>query len=461
MSQADPGRAPTLPTLPLTLPQLDFWEEFTFHPQEPIATVAHCLDIDGVVSEPALVAAIERTIAESDVLSVRFHSESGQDRPWQSCDPRCLPELKRFDLRTSARRLQEARERMEADIAAPLDLRGDAVSAQWLFRVGEARYLWYIRAHHIILDGYGIALMEQRCGQLYAHYLGWGEAGPAFHRFASFVAEEEAYRASRRHEADRAFWRDYLAAAAVLPVLHRGDKDFSGPPHEAQGALTAEFTAGLQTLSQRAGIGWPDLLVLLSGLYLFRSLPRQETGGREMLPLWLPFMSRWGSVAAHMPAMLVNILPFHLSVGPQERLGDFLSRSAAALKTQRRHGRYRIEQIAIDNGLPKGSRYFFSPLINVLPFSTPAFHGCAVARHVLTNGQGEGIDLTFRGQADGSELTFALSADSALFVREQFEQHRRELPAFLAGAVAPGALQRPVVEVLSGLPEGELALSPG
>lgn len=457
MSQADTSRTLTSSTLPLTLPQLDFWEEFTFHPDEPIATVAHCLDIDGVADERALVAAITQTIAESDVLCVRFHVEPGRGTPLQSCDPQLRPSLRQFDLRDFADAAREARARMEADVAAPLDLRGEGLSEFWLLRLGERRYLWYIRAHHIILDGYGFALIEQRCGQLYSQRLAGGEAGPAFHPFASFIAEEEAYRASRRHESDRGYWRDQFAAYAALPVLHRGDKDASEPPHEVYGVLSAEVSEGLRRLALQVDIGWPDLLVLLSGLYLSRSLLRQQSEGREILPIWLPFMSRWGSVAAHMPAMVVNILPFHLSYGPDESLEDILRANAATLRTQRRHGRYRIEQIAMDNGMPEGSRYFFSPLINVLPFSAPVFHGCAVTREILGSGQGEGIDLTFRGQDDGSGLSFAMSADPAMFAREPFERHGRELPAFLEQALATEALMRPIAELLDEQREDTLS----
>ena len=445
MSQADSRRA----LMPLTLPQLDFWEEFTFHPDEPIATVAHCLDIDGVTDKPALVAAIIQTITESDALCVRFHVEADREMPLQSCDPQLRPALQQIDLRSAADPLQEARSRMETDVAAPLDLRGDGLAATWLLRVGERRYLWYIRAHHIVLDGYGFTLIEQRCGQLYSQRLAGGETGPAFHPFASFVAEEETYRASRRHESDRAYWRDEFAAHAPLPVLHRGDKQAGEAPHEVYGTLSAGVSAGLRRLSQETGIGWPDLLVLLSGLYLSRSLPRQRIDGREVVAFWLPFMSRWGSLAAHTPAMVVNILPFHLSFGPQASLEDVLRGNAATLRTQRRHGRYRIEQIAMDNGMPKGSRYFFSPLINVLPFSAPSFHGCKVTREIMGSGQGEGIDLTFRGEDDGSELSFAMSADPAVFAREPFAQHGKALPTFLARALASEALARPVAELLA------------
>ena len=455
MSQADSRRA----LMPLTLPQLDFWEEFTFHPDEPIATVAHCLDIDGVSDGQALVAAIIQTITESDALCVRFHVEKGREMPLQSCDPQLRPVLQQIDLTGVADPLLEARARMEADIAAPLDLRGAGLAATWLLRVGERRYLWYIRAHHIVLDGYGFTLIEQRCGQLYSHALTGGEAGPALHPFANFIAEEEAYRASRRHESDRAYWRSEFAAHAPLPILHRGDKQADEAPHEVHGTLSADVSAGLRGLSQKTDIGWPDLLVLLSGLYLSRRLPRQRIDGREVLAFWLPFMSRWGSLAAHTPAMVVNILPFHLSFGPGESLEDVLRGNAATLRSQLRHGRYRIEQIAMDNGMPAGSRYFFSPLINVLPFSAPSFHGCKVTREIMGSGQGEGIDLTFRGEDDGSGLSFAMSADPAMFARESFERHGDELPAFLARALVPEALARPIRELLAEQREDALGLA--
>ena len=430
--------------MPLTLPQLDFWEEFTFHPDRPIATVAHCLEIEGVGDEPALVQAITQVASETDALSVRFRLEPGREAPVQICDPTRVPALERFDLRASDDPLGEARARMEADLAAPLDLRGEILAALWLFRIGEARYLWYIRAHHINLDGYGLSLVEQRCGRLYAQTLGQGDGGPPFHRLASFIAEERAYRSSPRHETDAAYWRRYLAAPVELAVCHRGDRIVSASPHEAQGQLPEVLSRAIRRLSDQTAIGWPDLLVLTSGLWLSANLPRPPGEERQPTCLWLPFMSRWGSVAAHMPGMLVNILPFLLSREPDEGLGDLLRRNAAALRAHRRHGRYRIEQIAADRGLPAGSRYFFSPLINVLPFSEPVFPGCAVTRHVMSNGEPEGIDLTFRGRDDGGALSFGMSADATMVAEAQFDRLWRGLIPFLEAATAPEALDRSV-----------------
>lgn len=435
--------------MPLTLGQLDFWEEFSSHPDMSLSTVAHYLDIEGDVDEDALARAIAQTVREAEVLSVRFRRGTNGQGPQQCCDPRQAPIVEHIDLRDFPDPFAEAERLMDADVHAKLDLATDKLSAQSLFRLGEKRYLWYLRAHHIVVDGYGLALIEQRCGQLYRHFRGRAEAGHPFHPFANFLAEEDAYRGSRRWEADRAFWSDYLDLPVDLPVLDRGGEDYGEPGLHHGAALPDAMCRNLQAAATSAKVGWPDMLVLLSGAYLYATMPRQSAGDRDVLTLWLPFMSRWGSVGAHLPAMLVNILPFHLSLDPRETLRAFLARSVGVLRKQRLHGRYRIEQIAADRGVPKNSRFFFSPLINVLPFNSPDFGECRVTRHILASGPGDGFNLTFRGEDDGSRLTLYIDADPAMTGRDAFERHTSDLPAFLEQCLSPEAMDRPVADLWS------------
>lgn len=438
--------------MPLTLPQLDFWEEFALHPDQPISTVAHYLDIDGVVDGAALYEAIAKTVREAEILSVRFRIPSGEQNPLQYCDPQQAPEVLQFDLRDRSDPLEAAQELMQADVHAKLDLLNDPVSAQWLLRISETRYLWYIRAHHIILDGFGLLLIEQRCAQLYAHFLGHIDAGHAFYPFASFLAEEEAYCAGQRYIDDKLFWTEYLKTSTKLPIVHKGAEAYRAPGMYFQCALPDELCRNLQRMTAETRIGWPDLLVMLSAAYFFYHFPTMELASKQPLTLWLPFMSRWGSVSAHIPAMLANILPLRLSIEREETLAAFLKRLAGILRKQRSHGRYRVEQIAADQGTPKGSRYLFSPLVNVVPFNPPIFEGCNVRRNVLANGPGDGFEITFRGREDGSGLTLHIEVDPALVSRDAFERHQQNLPAFIKRALTPSALAAPVEDLCIDLP---------
>ncbi|GGF50176.1 vibriobactin synthetase [Azorhizobium oxalatiphilum] len=428
--------------MPLTLPQLDFWEEYVLQPDQPLSTVAHYLDLAGDVDGAALRAAVTKAVGESDVLGIRFRLPPGGTTPEQACDPERIPLVKMLDVRGEEDPVAAAHALMRADVEAPLDLLTDPLSVTWLLRVENKRYFWYLRAHHIVLDGFGISLIEQRCAHIYGHLVGGADAGPPFHRFESFIAEEAAYGASPRHGADSAYWRDYLAPATRLPVVHKDDEGYRSSGLEHEEALPEAFCAALRKASSRTGIGWPDLLVILSGAYLSHHLGRTRSPDDGPLTLWLPFMSRWGSVGAHMPAMLVNILPLHVDVAAQETLGGYLTRMAGVLRKQRSHGRYRIEQMAADHGIGRGARYLFSPLVNVLPFNPAVFAGCEATRHVLANGPGDGFEVTFRGRDDASGLTLNLDADPALVPPEAFHGHARDLPAFILRALTEMDLGR-------------------
>ncbi|SHM95036.1 enterobactin synthetase component F [Roseibium suaedae] len=438
-----PTPGPTSSGMRLTLPQLDFWEEFTFHPDQPVSTVAHYIELDGQVDEALLKQAIAQTIREAEILSVRFRAD-GVNEPTQVCDPEFMPGLTVEDLRTEADPMAVALARMEEDLAARLDLRKDRLSAHVLYRVTDTRYLWYIRAHHIIVDGYGLALIEQRCAELYNHSLGQGLPGLPFHSLSSFLAEEDRYQASHQWEADRAYWSDYFNQTKDIEVLERGDEDYGGPGLHAQVSFPQGVSEDLRTIARDLDLGWPDLLTLLCSLYLLGQGPGNRRQAGDKVTLWLPFMSRWGSVGAHLPALLVNILPFQVETRKSEALSAFLKRSAGEMRQQRRHSRFRIEQISKDQGLMDGSRYFFSPLINVLPFNSPVFTGCKSGRHILGSGPADGFNLTFRGEADAGGLTLQLDADPSLTGKAEFDRHARDLPAFLARLLVPEMLDHPV-----------------
>lgn len=438
--------------VPLTLPQLDFWEEFACHPEEPLSTVAHYLDIEGDVNEDALLKAIAETVRESDVLSVRFRRGPEGGQPRQRCAPEYAPEVAFVDLRSAADPHGEAKRQMDADLAQQLDLTADKVSAQVLYRITDTRYYWYLRAHHIIVDGYGMALIERRCGQLYGQFARGADAGPAFHRFGAFLAEEDAYQNSRRWQADRDHWNTTLELPVKLPLIDREAEDYGtvGMHHDLQ--LPPEYSAKLQAMGKAVGMSWAELLVLLSSAYLYKALPKQAGNGEGYMSVWLPFMSRWGSVAAYVPAMTVNILPLCLAFEPQATLAAFFRGARTELKKHRMHGRYRIEQIATDQRVAKNHRYFFSPLVNVLPFTRASFVGCQVTREVLASGVAEGFNLTFRGEDDGSNLLLQVDSDGAMPSKE-FEWHRRAIPEFLLNALSLENLEQPLESLWAQLPE--------
>ncbi|WP_262983268.1 condensation domain-containing protein [Paracoccus mutanolyticus] len=114
---------------PLTLAQLDFWEEFRLHPGEAVSTVAHALELCGPVDGDALARAIRTLLAEADVLSLRL-SVGPDGAPRQTVDPARRPVLRRIDLADEPDPMGRAMAMMRQDLTAPLDLLDQPISAQ-------------------------------------------------------------------------------------------------------------------------------------------------------------------------------------------------------------------------------------------------------------------------------------------------------------------------------------------
>lgn len=431
----------------LTLAQLDFWEEFRAHPGEAVSTVAHAIEFSGAVDIEALARAITRTILETDVLALRF-TATGDDQPRQHLDEGRRPVLRRIDLSADADPRACAMAMMQADLEAPLDLLTQPIAAEWLIHLGPDHVIWYNRGHHIVLDGYAMGLIESRSARLYAAEVSGTDAGAPFGHFPAYLAEEDAYRASPRHDTDGAHWRQVLSAPPAPMTLTKGSEDYPAEEMSHEESLS-DLRAPLLARSAELGIGWPDLLTALcaawAALHLKDgSVARHDDGTRAGLPVWLPYLSRMGSVAISIPALVVNILPFDVSVEADETVRATLTRLAARLRKLRRHGRYRIEQIGFDHGLGTQERFFFSPLINVLPFDQASFPGCQTQRHVLSNGPGDGFNITIRADSTAQGLELRMDGDPSLTPPKDFREHRISLPEFLREALRDESQDRPI-----------------
>ena len=412
--------------LPLTPGQLDFWDEFLAHPGQPVSTVAHLTRIKGDLDEEAMLQAFQEVAAETDVMALRF--ATGPDgTPVQRVDPGQRPSPRLIDLRGDGDPQRRAEALIQRDLTRPLNLYGGRLGAMWLIRADDRLWLWYCRGHHIFLDGYAMALIERRVAQVYAHLACGEPEGRPFARLQDYLTEEAEYAASARQEEARDFWRKRMASAPLPARLRKGSEDYPACPHSATIDL-GHLAAPLRDLAMREGLGWPDLMLAMIAQWLARNGTGPGLTGESVL--WLPLMGRMGSISAQVPAMVLNIVPWHLP--PDASIAGL----ADDLKTLRRHGRCRIERIASDAGLTAQERFFFSPLVNIMPFDPPKFPRCTSTREVLAAGPGDGFNITVTADARGANMALHLEADPALTSADRFGHHASGLPRFLQNALA-------------------------
>ncbi|MFC3521806.1 condensation domain-containing protein [Streptomonospora nanhaiensis] len=408
--------------------------------------VGQYVELAGPLDPALLRAAVERTVAETDALRtlVEEAPAPGGTEPRQRVHPHVPwagPVLAEADLRGAEDPRAAALAWMRREMAAPADLLRGPLYAFALLRVGAEHHLWFQRFHHIVADAYAITTLTRRVAEVYTRLTAGEEPGRRFGELREVVAEEAAYAASERRAADAAYWRGLLADRPEPALLGEA------PPVPSPGVCSAAARPGAETArrlaetAERAGASWAEAVVAAFACFVHR-----RTGARDVV-LGMPAMGRLGSAALRTPAMVVNVLPLRLGLGPADTFGEALARTSGRLRELRAHQRYRAEDIRRDLGLVGRATGLYGPMVNIKAFDYDLdFAGTPGTAHTLSEGPVDDVSLSVYRDAETGGLRFVLNANAARYSRaeaaELLEGFGRLLESLTAGGAAAVAATR-------------------
>ncbi|MYT75680.1 MULTISPECIES: non-ribosomal peptide synthetase [unclassified Streptomyces] len=409
---ADTGRRDLV--LPLTAAQSGMWFAQALDPLSPAQNTAEYLVIEGDLDPEVFARALRRVVAEADSLRVRV--EDTPDGPRQRV--RADVELP-FTVHDGLTE-EEAVARMRADLATPVDLAAGPLFAHALFRVGDRRWLWYQRIHHLVIDGFGHSLLVRRTAEVYSALVRGDDPGPrTFETLADLLAVDAEYRSSDAFAADRAHWAEAFADRPEAPRLAGRGALPSRTFHRRTTTVAPEVCDRLRDLAARTRATWPDVLVAAQALYTARAT------GRDDIVLGLPMMGRMGSVALRVPGMVMNVLPLRLTVAPDATFAELVRQVVLGIREVRRHQRYRYEDIRRDLGLLGEQRGLVGPLVNVMPFDYGVdFAGAPATAHNLSAGPVDDLTVNIYDRADGRGLRIDHDGNPALHTEVDLAAHQ-------------------------------------
>jgi enterobactin synthetase component F/vibriobactin synthetase len=411
---------------PLTNAQEAYWDEFVQHPDRPLSTVAHCLEISGSIDLKKLADAINQTISEAEALCLRFRRLENQHYPVQTVCFDGKPTVEVIDLRGEEDAQEQVNTCLRSDVEKAIDLENDVITKSQLYVAGSQKVLWYLRTHHIAVDGYSMSLIEQRCSELYLWLVNNTEPTHRFKTFDVYLKENTDYLQSKRFDVDRSYWNNYLDLANLK--ISQDDISVSDTVY-CEKEVPESIGGSLIIVSKQLMIGWSDILTLLCTAYLYKHWSPNEQASFP-LPVWLPFMNRMGNPCANLPSLMVNTIPYIGEINDDESVGAYLKRAVKDLRGNYCHGRYRVENKCTSEG-----HYFLSPFINILPFEPTEFHGCSTRRRIIAGGIADGFNVTFRSSRQAQNMFLKIEAESRLFEQHELTQHANHLLKYLSKAL--------------------------
>lgn len=409
--------------LPLVAAQPGIWMAEKLSTLPSAWSVAHYVELTGELDASLLAKAVVAGLEQADTLRMRFSEDNGEIWQWvDSALAFAQPEI--IDLREKANPHEAARALMQADLQQ--DIRADGnkpLVFHLLIQVGEKRWYWYQRYHHLLVDGFSFPAITRQIAAIYRAWL-HGEPTPdsPFTPFAEVVEEYQQYRQSDAWQRDGAFWSEQRKQ--LPPPVSLSNNPLPGRSASAdiiRMKLTAPEGAFRRLAARMPDVQRADLALALVALWLGRLCSRMDYAAGFI------FMRRMGSAALTSTGPVLNVLPFGVRLDAAESLPALAQRLAGQLKKMRRHQRYDAEQIVRDSGRAAGAEPLFGPVLNVKIFDYQLnIPGVQAQTHTLATGPVNDLELALFPDENGG-LSIEILANKQRYDAEMLAQHASRL----------------------------------
>lgn len=349
---------------PLTSTQKAIWLTDRLFPDAVLYNVAGYAVINGDIDARLFEEAIRQMVAGNDIFRLVF--EEGEAGTVQSFE-----ESPKYQLKVLSREGEEACvDWMETDSEKPLDLDGQLFETA-LLKAKADQYFWYVKIHHLIADGYTLALIFNSVARHYTalvHSTG-SEAQPVEFRFDRLIQEHIAYSQSSAFEVDRKFWLDRFEG---FDQVSTKENQIAKPAttRRRKRTLPRDLANRIQQFSAENGITLYHYFIGVLATFYFRVFQRTE------LVLGLPLLNRTGRAYKQTFGPFLEVLPLRIQLTPDGCFRELLKEIKSEFQECFRHHKF----VAFDLMQDLESR---SPLYEVM-FSyqralyQPQFNGADV-----------------------------------------------------------------------------------
>ena len=211
---------------PLSSPQREIWFDQVLHEGLPLYNVGGYVDIPGPI-DPALFELAVNLLAEKhDALRTILAREAdGDGIPQQGFARQLRVEVPLRDFSNEPEPEATALAWMQVRFVEPFDLYGKPLFRYDLVKLADRHYYWFMQYHHLIIDGWGVALLNRSLAAIYSQLSASEAPGLDSPSYLAYVADDRAYVESAKFEQQRTWWLAQYPEAPepLLSPQHRSD----------------------------------------------------------------------------------------------------------------------------------------------------------------------------------------------------------------------------------------------
>jgi amino acid adenylation domain-containing protein len=310
---------------PLSFSQQRVWFLDQMDPENAAYNIPAAVRLEGALHLPALERSFNEIIRRHEVLRTTFPSFDG--RPLQLIEPAYELPLRVIDISDSPLETREAEATRLAiqEISKPFDLTQLPLIRVLLLRLAEDDHVAVVTMHHIVSDGWSVAILIKELASLYNSFSRGEESSlPELPiQYADFAHWQRDRISDEELDRQLDFWKKQVAGAAPRLEL---PADFARPVSQTfNGAefpfeLSTELSAAVKSLSRRKQT--TEITLLMAA---FIALLHRYTEQRNIV-IGLPVAGRNRVELEQLIGFFVNTLIIRSDLSPEVTFSELIDR---------------------------------------------------------------------------------------------------------------------------------------
>ncbi|WP_341286231.1 non-ribosomal peptide synthase/polyketide synthase [Mycobacterium decipiens] len=427
---------------PVTRGQLDIWLAQETGDSVGEWQLGLFVKIEGALERDALEWAIRRGVQEAEPVRAAFFEVDGE--VFQRAIDYPDVELEFYDLSSSPRAVQEARETASSIQRTPMPLDGPLFKFV-LFRTRIDEFYLFACCHHIVIDGSGFALLGHRIASVYSAIVSGAPIPPAFFgSLRDLVDCESEYEASNEYLEDRAYWARNLPLESG-PHYRLPQAPSECDPYRSSAPVPLDPVILRRVAQLCQAWNMPRSSVITAACAL---LVREWCAAGPEVVLDFPVSRRVRPESKTVPGMVAGVVPLVLRLSPASAVAGLCAHVDTRIREALQHQRFPAQALERKTH-PRGPGELANRVVvDFLPTTFTVPFGGAAASASLLPGLVSGFGLVFSGTGD--ELLLSTLGAGRPFPNHDVADIARRLERVLVAMTADPGRRLSSLDLLDG-----------
>jgi len=349
----------SIPTVlyPLTSPQREIWFDQMLHEGVPLYNIGGYAKLLGSIDIHLFQQATNLLIKKHDALRMVLSEETDEDGiPLQGYAKELTVKVAMQDFSATAQPHENAMAWMQQRFIVPFSLKGQPLFRYDLIKISDDCYYWLLQYHHLMIDGYGAALLNRSIAAIYTEL----SEGKTPHlnspSYTHFVENDRIYIKSPLFAKQKQYWLAQFATPPeplLAPRYHVHDiNGLVGSDCEVL-YLSRDFYQRLGELAKQHSATLFHVLLGALTVYFTRIT------GQDDVVIGLPVLNRSNAQFKQTAGLFTGVSPTLFNFDKNLCFAELLQNINKTLKANYRHQRFPVSEINRAVGLGRERSQLF------------------------------------------------------------------------------------------------------